>query len=184
MNSDRSTLTAELVAVWGDIQRHHADLPVLSAPEALIADTSFVCGRELDFDRLLHEAAHGLAAARGIRDTSRGGRYHNRRFLAVACEVGLAYPGRSGADSGFVAVSASMETRIRYRETIERWSRAVEANRAATNRVFNGPASRRTSSGGGRRAKVACGCGRILYVVRSVLAIGPITCAACEQEFR
>src|SRR5215218_3534902 len=27
---------------------------------------------------LLHEAAHGLAQARGIQDTSRQGRYHNR----------------------------------------------------------------------------------------------------------
>lgn len=183
MNSDRSTLTAELVAVWSDIQRRHADLPGLSEPEALLADTSFVCGRELDFDRVLHEAAHGLAIARGIRDTSRGGRYHNRRFLAVALELGLVHPGRT-SDSGFVAVRASAETRVRYRETIERWNRAIEVNRQAMNRVFSGPASRRGSSGGGKRAKVTCDCGRILYVVRSVLSIGPITCAACEQEFR
>ena len=34
---------------------------------------------------LLHEAAHALAFARGIKDTSRSGnRYHNRRFANLA----------------------------------------------------------------------------------------------------
>src|SRR5687768_783210 len=32
---------------------------------------------------LLHEAAHGVASVRGIKDTSRQGRYHNARFKAL-----------------------------------------------------------------------------------------------------
>ena len=38
---------------------------------------------------LLHEAAHGLAQARSIQDTSRQGRYHNRRYATLAPELGL-----------------------------------------------------------------------------------------------
>jgi hypothetical protein len=38
---------------------------------------------------LLHEAAHGFAQARSIQDTSRQGRYHNRRYAQLACELGL-----------------------------------------------------------------------------------------------
>jgi hypothetical protein len=38
---------------------------------------------------LLPEAAHGLAQARGIADTSRQGRYHNRRYAQLARELGL-----------------------------------------------------------------------------------------------
>jgi hypothetical protein len=38
---------------------------------------------------LLHEAAHGLACARDVQDTSRQGRYHNRRYAALARELGL-----------------------------------------------------------------------------------------------
>jgi hypothetical protein len=38
---------------------------------------------------LLHEAAHGLAHARGIQDTSRQGRYHNKRYAQLAGELGL-----------------------------------------------------------------------------------------------
>ncbi len=38
---------------------------------------------------LLHEAAHGLAYARKVSDTSRQGRYHNRRYATLARELGL-----------------------------------------------------------------------------------------------
>jgi hypothetical protein len=38
---------------------------------------------------LLHEAAHGVADTRGVQDVSRGGRYHNGRFAAIAREPGL-----------------------------------------------------------------------------------------------
>ncbi|HWM39885.1 MAG TPA: hypothetical protein VNS49_22515, partial [Streptomyces sp.] len=85
-------LAAELAAAWADIQRHHSELPDLAAPESLIGESSSACGSGLSFERLLHEAVHGIAAARGIRDTSRAGRYHNRRFLVIAEELGLVHP--------------------------------------------------------------------------------------------
>ena len=42
---------------------------------------------------MLHEAAHALATKRGIKDTSAAGnRYHNKRFVALAAELGLRGP--------------------------------------------------------------------------------------------
>lgn len=38
---------------------------------------------------LLHEAAHVWASANNVRDTSRDGRYHNRRFAEIALAIGL-----------------------------------------------------------------------------------------------
>jgi hypothetical protein len=38
---------------------------------------------------LLHEAAHGLAHARKVSDTSRQSRYHNCRYATLAAELGL-----------------------------------------------------------------------------------------------
>lgn len=38
---------------------------------------------------LVHEAAHALADARGISDTSRGGTYHNAAYRDLAEELGL-----------------------------------------------------------------------------------------------
>jgi hypothetical protein len=38
---------------------------------------------------LLHEACHVWAKANDVRDTSRDGRYHNRRFAEIAIAIGL-----------------------------------------------------------------------------------------------
>nr|AAK20155.1 hypothetical protein [Frankia torreyi] len=60
---------------------------------------------------LLHEAAHGLAHVRGIKDTSRSGnRYHNRRYAALATELGLVPPvepdGRGWSECTLTAATA------------------------------------------------------------------------------
>lgn len=181
-------LAAELAAAWADIQRHHPELPDLAAPESLIGESSSACGAELSFERLLHEAVHGIAAARGVRDTSRAGRYHNRRFLAIAEELGLQHTEEPHPSSGFSLVSLTPATRRRYRSTAERLERAVKAHDAATTtesrRSFRGPAARHGSSGGGVRVKAVCDCGRNVRVVPSVLAQAPITCGACGKPFR
>jgi hypothetical protein len=181
-------LAAELAVAWADIQRHHPELPDLAAPESLIGESSSACGTELSFERLLHEAVHGVAAARGIRDTSRAGRYHNRRFLAIADELGLDHADEPHPSSGFSLVQLRPETRRRYRSTIDRLQRALKAHTAATasegGRSFRGPAARHGSSGGGVRVKAVCDCGRNVRVVPSVLAQAPIVCGACGTPFR
>ncbi|MBF9067302.1 hypothetical protein [Streptacidiphilus fuscans] len=183
-------LAAELAVAWSDIQRFHSDLPNLAAPESLIGESSSACGTELGFERLLHEAAHGLAAARGIRDTSRAGRYHNRRFLALADELGLDHNADPHPSSGFSLVTMRPDTRDRYAETIDRLQQALGDHAAATSgtldrsRTFRGPATRHGSSGGGVRVKAVCGCGRNVRVVPSVLSQAPIVCGNCGEVFQ
>ncbi|WP_077058596.1 hypothetical protein [Streptomyces sp. MP131-18] len=181
-------LAAELAHAWADIQRHHPELPDLATPESLIGESSSACGSELSFERLLHEAVHGIAAARGVRDTSRAGRYHNRRFLAIAEELGLDHTDDPHPSSGFSLVTMNAETRRRYRPTAERLQRALKAHVAAnatdTKRSFRGPAARHGSSGGGVRVKAVCECGRNVRVVPSVLAQAPIVCGACKKPFQ
>ncbi|MEV4332627.1 hypothetical protein AB0K02_19145 [Streptomyces sp. NPDC049597] len=181
-------LAAELAQAWADIQRHHPELPDLAAPESLIGESSSACGAELSFERLLHEAVHGIAAARGVRDTSRAGRYHNRRFLAIAEEMGLDHVEEPHPSSGFSLVVLNSEAKRRYRPTIERLQRALKAHTAATasdtKRSFRGPAARHGSSGGGVRVKAVCDCGRNVRVVPSVLAQAPIVCGGCGKPFR
>lgn len=188
MSTTPPVLAAELALAWADIQRYHPELPNLAAPESLIGESSSACGSELSFERLLHEAVHGIAAARGVRDTSRAGRYHNRRFLAVAEELGLDHAEEPHPSSGFSVVTMNAETRRRYRATAERLQRALSAHLAATSgetaRSFRGPAARHGSSGGGVRVKAVCDCGRNVRVVPSVLAQAPIVCGACGTPFR
>lgn len=52
-------------------------------------------GREV-MQTLLHEAAHALARARDIKDTSNKNRYHNKIFVKTAEELGLKGPESSG----------------------------------------------------------------------------------------
>ncbi|MDB1089641.1 hypothetical protein PJ985_18965 [Streptomyces sp. ACA25] len=188
MSTTPPVLAAELAEAWADIQRHHPELPDLAAPESLIGESSSACGSELSFERLLHEAVHGIAAARGVRDTSRAGRYHNRRFLAVAEELGLDHEEEPHPSSGFSLVTMNAEARSRYRLTEERLHRALEAHAAATttdnSSSFRGPATRHGSSGGGVRVKAVCDCGRNVRVVPSVLAQAPIVCGACNKPFQ
>ncbi|GFM99649.1 hypothetical protein Sfulv_44600 [Streptomyces fulvorobeus] len=155
MSTTPPVLAAELAQAWADIQRYHPELPDLAAPESLIGESSSACGAELSFERLLHEAVHGIAAARGVRDTSRAGRYHNRRFLAIAEEMGLDHAEEPHPSSGFSLVTLNPEAKRRYRPTIERLHRALKAHTVATaadtKRSFRGPAARHGSSG------AACG---------------------------
>jgi hypothetical protein len=182
----RPILAAELAVAWADIQQHHVELPDLAAPESLINETVSVCGPGPSFERLLHEAVHGVAAARGIRDTSRAGRYHNRRFLTVACELGLDHPAEAHASTGFSLVRMRPDTQRLYGPTVARLQSALDAyseDAREARSVFLGPAARLSASGGGMRVKAVCGCGRNLRVVRSILVKAPIFCGRCGEPF-
>ncbi|MFF2850454.1 hypothetical protein ACFVT5_29595, partial [Streptomyces sp. NPDC058001] len=129
-----------------------------------------------------------FAPARVAPPTPRAGRYHNRRFLAIAEELGLDHPDEPHPSSGFSLVTLNPEAKKRYRPTMERLQRALKAHTVATEsdtaRSFRGPAARHGSSGGGVRVKAVCDCGRNVRVVPSVLAQAPIVCGGCGKPFR
>jgi hypothetical protein len=79
------------------------------------------------FATLLHEAVHAVAFERGIKDTSRQGRYHNARFRAVAEELGL----EAGRDSpfGWSSTALAPGTTALYRETLRALTEALGDHR-------------------------------------------------------
>jgi hypothetical protein len=212
-----SAVVAACEQAWTDIQSHHPQVPdavvilgtgvergrlvklghwwggrwvadgqprgeVLIAGEALHLDASQV------FQVLLHEAAHGLNAARGVKDTSRGGRYHNRRFAEAAGEVLLRV--RPMAPYGMADTRLSEAAAERYEATIDRLGEAMRIARqlerptARIDRdVEEGGAGPERRRDGGANAVAACGCGRRLRMAPSVLAAGPVTCGLCGDEF-
>lgn len=60
-------------------------------PEVMIAGETIRAGAVEILTTILHEATHATAKARGVQDTSRQGRYHNKRFVAIAEEYHLTY---------------------------------------------------------------------------------------------
>ena len=91
---------------------------------------------------LLHEAAHGLAYARKVSDTSRQGRYHNRRYATLASELGLDVAHLDPI--GWSATSVPDPTTTRYAKTLTEltealmlWRRAEQASPAGLGRSRN-----------------------------------------------
>jgi hypothetical protein len=77
-------------AKWGhfDPRRWNVDATGTLA-EVLVSGEGLRRGPRPVLGTLLHEGTRALAAARGIKDTSRQHRYHNRQFKILAEELGL-----------------------------------------------------------------------------------------------
>lgn len=126
---------------------------------------------------LLHEAAHALAAARGITDTSRQGRYHNRKYAALAAELGLGIAEDPSGQFGWTITTVPAATASRYAGQLARLHAAMTMWRSAEQGP--GPARKRDTN----LIAAACPCGRTIRVAASTLNEAPILCAACVGYF-
>jgi hypothetical protein len=124
---------------------------------------------------LLHEAAHGLAQARGVQDTSRQGRYHNRRYATLARELGLEVA--SVQPIGWSATTVPEHTAAAYAGQLQELQAALVLWRRHEHRSGAGPRSRSLLA-------ATCGCGRRIRVAKATLAEAPILCNRCAQPFQ
>src|ERR1700690_4112577 len=154
-----SELVGACEAAWQAIQRQHPDVPdvviVLGTGiergrlvklghwwggrwiadgnvrgEVLLAGEALHLAPEAVFEVLLHEAAHGMNAARGVQDSSRGGRYHNARFKATAEELGLVV--KNGPPYGWARTSLGPVARGRHDGETARLGEAMRIARRVT----------------------------------------------------
>ena len=161
-------------------------------------------GREV-LATLLHEAAHGVASTRRVQDVSRGGRYHNARYAALARELGLAVA-RTGSigwsdtavpdataaayAAELAALGGALTAWRRSEHHLGSWGGAGEAGDGAGDSGDGGGqddagAGRggRKSSNNGMAARCSCEPPRRIRVAPSVLDAGPVTCGLCDAEF-
>jgi hypothetical protein len=122
-----------------------------------------------------HEATHALADIREIQDTSRQGRWHNRRFAMLADELGM--DTTKDPRIGWSLCQLRDTTAARYRVVLDDLSAALA--------MYRHPELADT---GGRRnsnnpISCTCGCPRRIRVAAAVLELGPITCGVCGNEF-
>jgi hypothetical protein len=123
---------------------------------------------------LLHEAAHGLAQARSLQDTSRGGRYHNRRYAHLARELGLEVA--SVKPIGWSATTIPEPTAAGYAGQLEELQAALVLWRRQEHRTGTGTRSRNLLA-------CTCGCGRRIRAAKATLAEAPILCGLCQEPF-
>jgi hypothetical protein len=202
-NGAASLLVAALERTWQTIRQNHPDVPdsvlvVASgtegkrlnlghfAPhrwqvagadrhEVLIGGEGLQRGPVEVLGTLLHEAAHGLAQARGVQDTSRQGRYHNRRYATLARELGLEVT--SVQPIGWSATTVPEPTADRYAAQLEQLAAALVLWRRQEHRIGTGTRSRNLLA-------CTCGCGRRIRAAKATLAEAPILCALCEDPFQ
>jgi hypothetical protein len=124
---------------------------------------------------LLHEAAHGLAYARKVSDTSRQGRYHNRRYATLARELGLDVA--HVQPIGWSATSVPDPITARYTQVLAELAAALVLWRRAEQAAPAGPGRSRNA------LACTCACGHRIRVARSVLELAPILCGACAEPF-
>ena len=125
---------------------------------------------------LLHEAAHALACERGIKDTSRQGRYHNKAFKTCAEQLGLTV--EHDDRFGWSAATITPATESAYARQLRDLADAMTMWRHGE--TTTGPATRRNTN----LIAAACPCGRSIRIAASTLAEAPITCQACDQDFQ
>ena len=149
---------------------------------------------------MLHEAAHALATRRGIKDTSAAGnRYHNKRFVALAAELGLRGPDVPDKITGWSDCTLTgQEAYDAYADVatgIDRARLPFLADQASPGRPGRGggggedqgddqtgtPAKR-----GGRRIPAECACQpepRRIQLTPKQIEDGPIMCGLCCAPF-
>lgn len=138
--------------------------------EIMLSGESLARGAESTLGTLLHECAHLLAATRGIKDTSRQGRFHNKRFRALAEEVGITVT--SDPRIGWSITELPAETAKKYKTELSALRKALKAYRRTVD-VAPKPV---------RSARVECDC-RGITLPLSFLAKGSIICDECGEHF-
>ena len=140
--------------------------------------------------QVTHEAAHALAHALGVADTSKRGRYHNARFRALAEHLGLEWRGGNPPhDVGYADME--LPTEIGDWETYLQeaavgcgeWKNAVPERNTMPERN-TGP--ERSPRGRNSRPKAVCGCvpERPLWLSRTLLSARTVACTQCGEPYR
>ena len=116
---------------------------------------------------LLHEAAHGVAAERGVKDASRQGRYHNRQFKAIAEELGLDVA--QDPPFGWTATTVPAATAARYTDALA----SLDHELASTRGEYRPPPP------APHRALSYCRCGERVRSGRARVGPVAVLCTAC-----
>lgn len=140
---------------------------------------------------LLHEAAHALAHVREIKDTSRQGRYHNRRYKILAEELGLTV--RESGGIGWSNTSVPRTTVETYQDVVDDLVQALVVWRRSEGQTGTSTAGGADGSEAGEAGEettpkpgaYTCSCDkpRRIRVAPSVFALGPIVCSICGNPF-
>jgi hypothetical protein len=192
-------IIGSLENAWSRLQADHPDLPnavILAAPtyqEGLLghfgadrwANTVghlhevMITGESLNrtprqiMCTLIHEGAHAINQARGVRDCS-SHQYHNKHFRRAAEELGLAVS--QVPNRGWAATVITDETAERYAAEIKDLEQVLKLYRRSAGRTTK-------TKQPTRMLKATCACGHIIRMSRTVFEATGILCDTCGEHF-
>jgi hypothetical protein len=212
-------LITALANVWSAIRERHPDVPgvvLLPAPgtgnrrvlghfsalrwraerksgvsfhEVVVIAEHLHRSAESVVETLIHEAAHAMNFARGIRDCSRS-QYHNKRFRDAAIELGLTV--EEVKHYGFAITALPIETTKIYEKEIKALDAVLMHRKSSV--IITPPAGgndndddRAAAQDGttqeGRSRKATCACSHIIRVSRKTIEATVIRCESCGVPF-
>lgn len=163
-------------------QHTEGRLPELFIAGELLAGIGGHSGGRTVLKTLLHEAAHGLAHTRRVKDCSRQNRYHNTRFAALACELGLTPPPAPHPTLGYSGATLDDDAAASWQGVIG----VIDAARLPhLGELFTASAPLAASARAGARFTVGCGCEprRSLSITPRQYETAPLICGACRTTF-
>jgi hypothetical protein len=199
-----SVMVAAMEHAWTAIRAHHPEVPevivILGAgsearrglfklghfaaarwqvngqrrAEVLVSGEGLQRGAVDVLGTLLHEAAHGLADARSVKDTSRQGRYHNLKYARLAGELGLQVA--CDPATGWSQTTVGDQLAAVYADVLADLAAALGLWRYAEQQLP-------TVTGSRNLLACTCPCGRKLRVAKQTLEQAPIVCGGCGEPF-
>lgn len=160
---------------WGHfaaLRWQHGDRKV---PEVLISGEGLKRTPAEILTTLLHEAAHALADARDIKDTSRQGRWHNKKFADHATELGLTP--KQDPKLGWSPCDLPADTAATYEVELKALADALSVYRHPE------PVREKDRTNSNNGLAMQCQCGRKIRASKTVAEAGPILCGICATEF-
>jgi hypothetical protein len=137
-------------------------------------------------ETLIHEAAHAMNFARGIKDCSTTSQYHNEKFKRGAEELGLTV--EKVANYGWAFTKMPGRTEVRYVEEISILEAVLlhrQGFKPRPSKVEDGEEnSDDAAKPKGRNLKATCSCPFIIRVSQRTILSTTIRCANCGEAFR
>lgn len=174
------------------------DVGAVPYHEVFLAGERLADGPQGVLSTVLHEAAHALARARGLKETSNVGRYHNLKFKALAEELGLEVLARDKV-LGWSNTHLPRETAERMAEELAVLDEAIQGFRLRDSDKFVRAHALAESGAPGQptvraetprrpqrtRERYVCACSppRVLYMAPGVWRRGGMRCEACGELF-
>ena len=138
--------------------------------EIMLSGESLKRGAEALLGTLIHESAHALASARDIKDTSRQGRFHNKKFKALGEEMGLVLT--EDKSIGWSLTTLPKETAVLYKAELRELAKALKTYRIPVEAAVKVKTT----------VRVDCDC-RGVTVPISFYEKGDLICTICKEPF-